>query len=57
MMILSVELSKPMAEAIIEMDDIAYGEGQGPRAECDAKAWQKLLEAAEFVAGRKAASS
>lgn len=56
-MILSVELSKPMAEAIIEMDDIAYGEGQGPRAECDAKAWQKLLEAAEFVAGRKAASS
>lgn len=47
---ISILLDTDLANAIIDMDDIAYEEGLGPKTR---EAWNELVLRAELVAERK----
>ena len=50
----NVELSPLLANAIIDMENIAFGEGLGAETEERRKLWEALVIAAERFAGRMA---
>ncbi len=54
---MKVELTVDLAKAIIEMDDIGFSEGLGPKSDVEYEAWRSLLEAAENVSGCEACST
>jgi len=51
-----IDLTVPLAQAIILMDDIAFNECQSPATGPQTNAWEALLAEAETVAGREAKS-
>ena len=51
---MNFDLTFHLAHAIIEMDDIAYSEGQGPENNEQCGAWDELIRKAEKVTGRRA---
>ncbi len=52
-----IDLTVPLANAILVMDDVAFGEGQGPAEGPQTDAWGALVAEAETVAGREADST
>ena len=48
-----IEVSPALAHAIIDMDDIGFSEGLGPRINERAEAWYQLVAAAEKIAKRE----
>lgn len=50
----AIDLTKPLANAIIDMEDIAFSEGQGPCDGPSTDAWEALVAEAEKAAGREA---
>lgn len=46
-------MTEDTASAIIDMDNIAWSEGQGPKTTARGGAWNVLLRIAEEVAGRE----
>lgn len=50
-------LSEPLARAILDMEDIAFSEGQGPADGICTDTWDALVTAAEAIAGRVAYST
>jgi len=48
----SFELTKELGDAIIEMEAIAFSEGQGPRTPEQNAAWDKLVESAKLFKER-----
>ena len=49
-----IKLTKSLAFAIIEMDNIAWSEGLGPETDKSCDAWRELLAQAETVTDQKA---
>lgn len=49
----SVEVTKDLANAIIDMDNHGYSEGLGPETEKGFDAWDKLVMMAEYISDRK----
>lgn len=47
-------MTLPQARAILEMDCIAYSEGQGPETDADFAGWDAMVEQAEILTGEKA---
>lgn len=54
---MKIELTEPLAHAIIDMDDISFSEGLGPKNKVSIGAWITLLRMAENLIGRKAVST
>lgn len=50
-------LSEDLACAVIDMDDIAFSGGLGPRTDSTFAAWGELLLVAEQVSGKEATST
>jgi hypothetical protein len=53
----TIVMTRDLAAAILEVDCIAYSEGQGPRSDKEWEAWRELLSLAEQVGGEKAVST
>jgi hypothetical protein len=52
-----LHLTLPQAEGILEMDRIAYSEGQSPRGKEQCDGWCEMLSLAEMITGRTAESN
>ena len=52
-----IELSHSLAHAIIDMDDIGFGEGMGPSGPERVKAWLELVSECESLVDRVAFST
>lgn len=49
-----VQITKPLGEAILDLDDIAFSKGLGPMDENASEAWDDLILKAEDETGRTA---
>ena len=52
-----IKLTKPLAEAILDMDDHGFSESLGPYTEEASNAWWKVVAAAEKRIGRESNST
>lgn len=46
-------MTKGLANAIVDMDNIAFGEGLGPESKVSADDWEVFVDMAEEVTGKQ----
>lgn len=54
---MKIELTKSLAHAVIDMENVGYSEGLGPEERTSFEAWKLLVKTAEDFVGRKADST